>query len=115
MDIKALTPGFYKIRKISDGTFRLLRVLDKGKAQKYYFGASVKGIHPSKIENLGEFEVAMRYDGKPEVSNAKVTLSFSDAAGSSFNIPLETAVEIPKVFVALPWLKKHFTKPAKKA
>ena len=114
MSIKELQPGTYKIRKISDAnSFRLLRVVDKGKAQKYYFGASVKGVHPGKIENLGDFEVVSKYDGKPAVNDCKITLSFTDASGSSFNIPMEEVSEVSKVFVALPWLKKYFA-PARK-
>ncbi|HZY79918.1 MAG TPA: hypothetical protein VFE50_10370 [Cyclobacteriaceae bacterium] len=110
MDINNLAPGIYKLKKSGDSTFRLLRVVDKGKAQKYYFGASVKGLHPSKVSNLGDFEVSEKYSGKPAVSDCKVTLSFKDGSGSTFDIPVETVAEVPKIFVALPWLKKFYSK-----
>ena len=114
MNIKDLKPGYYKIRKNNEtGSFRLLRVVDKGKAQKMYFGASIKGYHPDKISNLDEFEVISKFEGKPQVAESKITLSFQDSAGSVFNIPLEDVSEVSKVFTALPWLKKHFTKSRK--
>lgn len=110
MDIQNLAPGIYKLKKTGDGTFRLLRVVDKGKAQKYYFGASIKGLHPSKVSNLGDFQVVEKYPSKPAVSDCKVTLSFKDPSGSTFDIPVESVGEVSKIFVALPWLKKHYMK-----
>ncbi|MFM7858127.1 MAG: hypothetical protein ACKO96_40970, partial [Flammeovirgaceae bacterium] len=86
------------------------RVVDKGKAQKYYFGASIKGFHPSKIENINEFEVISKYDKKPDLKNCAITLSFTDQEGSSFSIPLKEVSEVAKVFVALPWIKRYFVK-----
>ncbi len=111
MNIKELKPGHYKIRKNDEkDSFRLLRVVDNGKAQKMYFGASIKGYHPNKISNLNEFEVVSKFEGKPKIVNSKIILSFQDSTGSTFNIPLENVSEVSKVFTALPWLKKHFVK-----
>ena len=82
--------------------------LTKARRRSTTSGTSVKGYHPSKLPNLGDFEAVSKYDGKPAVNDAKITLSFTDASGSSFNIPMEEVSEVSKVFVALPWLKKHF-------
>lgn len=120
MKMEALGPGLYKIRKKeyqSGGnkagrknvnTIHMLTVRGVGDGLRYHIDHDPFGVHPRTMHHLDDYEVLSRYDGPPQIDHCLITLTFTDAAGDTFNFQVKSLWTLRAVMESMEFLKKPF-------
>ncbi|SHH24665.1 hypothetical protein SAMN04488109_3349 [Chryseolinea serpens] len=120
MKMMELTPGLYKIRKQdyalggrrpgrkNSNTVHMLTVRGVGDSLRYHIDHDPFGSHPRDHDDIGDYEVVSRYDGPPQIDHCRITLTFTDAAGDTFNFEVKSLWTLRTLLDSMEFLKKPF-------
>jgi hypothetical protein len=119
MELKELTPGYYKIKRLGsykpifkrrypESMFSFLRVVGNGDKRMYHIDHSNGRPSHQMGDFFHEYEIVCKLQSEPSIHRCEIVLSFCDHEGDEFLFTMADVWVLKHLFEELPWLQKPF-------